>query len=163
MPQFGTKIGLWTLQTTRQDAPGWQKMRHNPSQNVSKTALKPLQDAPKTPQGAPKMSQGAPVPPHEASKGRPAPSRLRFWRSLATILDDFQIDFKTILEACEDHVPARLGKFLAKFGFVVDLLYIWLSSDLLFGFERSPPDRPKIDWNLPTTNLDPRRSFTATI
>ena len=68
---------------------------------------------------------------------------------MATTLDDFQIDFKTILEASEDHVPARLGKFLAKFGFVVDLLYIWLSSDLLFGFKRSPPDRPKIDWNLP--------------
>ena len=119
--------------------------------------------APKTPQGAPKMSQGVPMPPHEASKGRPAPSRLRFWRSLATILDDFQIDFKTILEASEDHVPARLGKFLAKFGFVVDLLYIWLSSDLYLDLRDLPQTaQNRLESARPRT-WTPRRSFTALI
>ena len=32
--------------------------------------------APKTPRGAPKTPQGVPMPPHEATKSRPAPSRL---------------------------------------------------------------------------------------
>ena len=43
-----------------------------------------------------------------------------------------------------------LEMFLAKFGFVMDLLRIWLSRGLLFKFprefKRAPVDRPKIAW-----------------
>ena len=72
------------------------------------------------------------------------PSRLRFWNKL--ILKRF---WKALKTTC----PQDVGTFLAKFGFVMGLLYIWLSEDLLFGFpmefKRAPLDRPTFTQKLP--------------
>ena len=133
----------------------------------------------------PKTPQGVPMPPNEASKIRPGPSRLQFWSSLATILNNFQIEFKRFWKALKTTCSLDVGRLLAKFGFVMDLFYIWLSRMLeglwrnlaslwiyyIFGFpgiyyfdfrrnlREFPWTAPRSPGIYPTTYLDPSPKF----